>query len=432
MKKRILLLALLALIGTGILLTGCESTPVTGWVTTDEGTFYKDENGSCLSGWQEIDGALYYFGEDCAMATGWLKLEDGSYYLDENGHITSGWTTIGGKELCFGEDGKLITGWVEKDDVHLYLRSDGTVATGWVEDGGLTYYMDDKGIPVTGWMEVGPYRYYFQENGCMLTGWAQFAGNKYYFSPNGVMQTGVTEVDGKYYIFNENGAMLTGWAEVGEYRYYLREDGTAATGPVEIDGTTWYFTPKGVQIYLVNPWHYLPDGYATELSYIDDRQQIAARCYDALMKMLSDCAAAGHKTAIASGYRTMADQQYLFNRKMNYYLDLDYSWEAARKEAATVIAIPGTSEHQLGLAVDIMDVNYPYLDDNQADTEAQKWLMEHCYDYGFILRYPIGTTEITGIIYEPWHYRYVGLEVAKDIQAQNVTLEEYLNAVVTE
>ena len=432
MKKKLILFTLLALVFTGIFLTGCESTPVTGWVTTDEGTFYKDENGSCLSGWQNIDGALYYFGEDFAMVTGWLELKDGRYYLDENGHITTGWATVGGKTRRFGDDGRLLTGWQEVDGVRCYLDSDGTYADRWVEDGGLTYYMGDKGIPVTGWMDLGPHRYYFQENGCMLTGWAQFGGNKYYFSPNGVMQTGVTEVDGKFYVFDETGVMLTGWAEVGEYCYYLQEDGAAATGPTEIGDATYYFSPKGIHVYLVNPWNYLPTGYEVELSYIDHKQQIATSCYDALMKMLSDCAAAGHKTSVVSGYRAMWEQEFLFYRKINYYLDLDYSWEAARKEAATVIAVPGTSEHQLGLAVDIVDVSYPYLDDYQADTAAQKWLMEHCYDYGFILRYPTGTTEITGIIYEPWHYRYVGVEVAKDIQAQNVTLEEYLNAVVTE
>lgn len=432
MKKRVCYIALVLLFCLGLSLTACDSTPATGWFTTDEGTFYKDPEGNYLSGWQEIDGKRYYFDESGAMVTGWLQLEDGRYYLDEEGHPVTGLVTLDGKDLCFGEDGKLVTGWAEKDGVRYYLGSDGTPASGWVEEGGLTYYLNESGIPVTGWMKLGAHSYYFQENGCMLTGWAQFSGSKYYFASNGPMQTGVTEIGGKYYIFDDRGAMQTGWITVGEDRYYLQEDGSAATGPTDIDGTTYYFGPQGIHVYLVNPWHYLPEGYATELSYIDQRQQIAAGCYEALNKMLADCAASGHHAAVVSGYRTMADQQYLFKRKVNYYLDLDYTWEAAHKEAATIVAIPGTSEHQLGLAVDIVDTSYPYLDDLQANTAAQKWLMEHCYDYGFILRYPTGTTEITGIIYEPWHYRYVGIKVAKDIQTKNVTLEEYLNAVVTE
>ena len=90
------------------------------------------------------------------------------------------------------------------------------------------------------------------------------------------------------------------------------------------------------------------------------------------------------------------------------------------------MAIPGTSEHQLGLAVDIVDKHSQVLDNSQADTPAQQWLMEHSWEYGFILRYPEGKSEITGIIYEPWHYRYVGKEAAAEIHELGLCLEEYL------
>jgi D-alanyl-D-alanine carboxypeptidase len=104
------------------------------------------------------------------------------------------------------------------------------------------------------------------------------------------------------------------------------------------------------------------------------------------------------------------------------------SHEKALTEAAKEVAIPGTSEHQLGLAIDLVDADFPYLDDRQANTATQKWLMEHCHEYGFILRYPTGTTQITGIIFEPWHYRYVGQEIAQEIMNLGITLEEYLGA----
>ena len=100
--------------------------------------------------------------------------------------------------------------------------------------------------------------------------------------------------------------------------------------------------------------------------------------------------------------------------------------EDAPEEAATTVALPGTSEHQLGLAVDLMDESYPYLNEAQEWTETQRWLMDNCWRYGFILRYPNGTSDITGIIYEPWHYRYVGEEYAKIIHEMDLTLEEYL------
>lgn len=103
-----------------------------------------------------------------------------------------------------------------------------------------------------------------------------------------------------------------------------------------------------------------------------------------------------------------------------------YSAEEAKIEAAKSVAVPGTSEHQLGLAVDIVDVNNQNLDSSQEHTPVQKWLMENSWKYGFILRYPKGKSEITGIIYEPWHYRYVGKEAAADIVERGITLEEYL------
>ena len=93
--------------------------------------------------------------------------------------------------------------------------------------------------------------------------------------------------------------------------------------------------------------------------------------------------------------------------------------------AAQSVAVPGTSEHQLGLAVDIIDEYYTNLDRGQEDTDTQQWLMENCWRYGFILRYPNGTTDKTGIIYEPWHYRYVG-EFAEQIHNSGLVFEDYI------
>ena len=91
------------------------------------------------------------------------------------------------------------------------------------------------------------------------------------------------------------------------------------------------------------------------------------------------------------------------------------------------MAVPGTSEHATGLAVDIISGQYTGLDDKQGDTAEQEWLMAHCQEYGFILRYPEEKEHITGVIYEPWHYRYVGKQAAEEIHDQNVCLEEYLD-----
>lgn len=177
---------------------------------------------------------------------------------------------------------------------------------------------------------------------------------------------------------------------------------------------------------LVNPWNYIDPDYVPELLLTENEQYIDARIYDALMTMVYDCRDAGNDPFICSGYRTQEYQQMLFDNKIERVVYSGYSWEEAPAIAAMSVAVPGTSEHQLGLAVDLIDYYYPNLDYTQEDTATQKWLMENSWKYGFILRYPNGTSDITGIIYEPWHYRYVGKLAAAEIYHRGITFEEYL------
>ena len=179
-------------------------------------------------------------------------------------------------------------------------------------------------------------------------------------------------------------------------------------------------------LLLVNPWNALPEDYEITLKQLNQSHSVDERCYDDLRAMLTACQEAGHTPVVCSSYRTQDGQMYLFTNRVNRYLSQGYSADAAVAETAAVIAIPGTSEHQLGLAVDIVDIDYQLLDRNQEDTAVQKWLMEHCWEYGFILRYPSDKSDLTGIIYEPWHYRYVGVDAALEIRDLGVCLEEYL------
>ena len=142
--------------------------------------------------------------------------------------------------------------------------------------------------------------------------------------------------------------------------------------------------------------------------------------------MMDACRADGLSPVICSAYRTREKQERLYQAEVERWQDRGYSQDNAKAEAGKAVAIPGTSEHQLGLAVDIVDINNQHLDETQESTEVQKWLMEHSWEYGFILRYPNEKSEITGIIYEPWHYRYVGREDAEQIHTLGVCLEEYL------
>ncbi|MBE6921709.1 MAG: hypothetical protein E7465_00820 [Ruminococcaceae bacterium] len=322
--------------------------------------------------------------------------------------ILTGWQEIGGRRYCFD--------------------SQGNPRSGWITEEGQRYFLDENGMALTGWQDLDGKRYYFGDSCAMTVGWAQLDGGHYYFGIDGSMFRGLLNIEGKGYYFSDSGLRYSGWLELDGKTYYFGPEGEMAVGPVEIDGQTHHFSPHGVKILLVNPWNPLPKDYEVELVDITYRDRMAVESSEALIQMLADCEAAGHETMIVSAYRTQEDQEFLFNRKVNSYLSLNWSRERAETEAAKEVAVPGTSEHQLGLAVDIIDVDYGYLDDHQANMPAQKWLMEHCHEYGFILRYPVGSTEITGIIYEPWHYRYVGVEIAQEITNLGITLEEYLGA----
>ena len=179
---------------------------------------------------------------------------------------------------------------------------------------------------------------------------------------------------------------------------------------------------------IVNPWNALPEDYTPRLVDIGDDKLIDERCAGALDAMLTACKEASYSNAPVpiSAYRTQEYQQELYDNKIDRVIASGYSAEEAPAVAAQSVAVPGTSEHQLCLAIDIIDEFYTDLDSGQEWTSTQRWLMSNCYDYGFILRYPNGTTDITGIIYEPWHYRYVGRTVAKEIEELGVTYEEYL------
>lgn len=179
-------------------------------------------------------------------------------------------------------------------------------------------------------------------------------------------------------------------------------------------------------LVLVNPWNEMEEGYVPELVEVEEGQEVDARIADATKEMLAAAKAEGLSPFICSAYRSVDRQEQLFNNGMKKRISNGKGYYDAYAETSTVIAVPGTSEHALGLAVDIVAVSNQNLDESQEETAEAKWLMENCYKYGFILRYPNGTTDITGIIYEPWHYRYVGVEVATEITELGITLEEYL------
>ena len=182
-------------------------------------------------------------------------------------------------------------------------------------------------------------------------------------------------------------------------------------------------------LMLVNRWNSIPENYNIPLLDIGGGNMVDERCNSDLQNMLSACYDEGLEPLICSSYRSVETQNKLFQEEVDEYLSGGYSKDEAEKMASQVVAYPGTSEHHLGLALDIVDVRNQVLNEEQENTDVQKWLMENSWKYGFILRYPNDKSEITGIIYEPWHYRYVGIEAATEIHNRNICPEEYLKGI---
>lgn len=216
------------------------------------------------------------------------------------------------------------------------------------------------------------------------------------------------------------------------------EGATEANGTKEVDGRGGG-TPGTVtsaagkskkteqwNLILVNPWNEVPEDYEVKLTRLKNGQAVDSRCYPMLQQMMDDCRADGLNPYICASYRTMKKQKALFADKVRRVLLEGCPKDEAEDEAAKTVARPGTSEHQLGLALDIVDADDPQLETWQEDTPVQQWLMKNSWKYGFVLRYPPEKSSITGIIYEPWHYRYVGRQAAEEMYARGLCLEEYL------
>ena len=345
-----------------------------GWTTTRR------------TGWMEENGQHYYYNDKGTPVTGWLIRDDGSYYLTENGRVT-GWQEIDGRRHYFDSDGLMVLGWAEID--------------------GSTYYFGQEGTPLTGLVSIGEKSYGFNAEGVRLTGWQAFDGVTYHLAADGTLSDGWVEDDG--------------------HTYYM-EAGVPVTGILVLNDVKYFFDSRGWNILMVNPWNSAPKHYDLELVSIGGEHSMDAEAAAAFEVMNQDMIAIDKGPKVNSTYRSAERQKELFDQRVNAYINE----EGLSKEQATAIvsrsvAIPGTSEHQLGLAVDISDATYVRLDASQMETPTQLWMIDNSWRYGFILRYPNGKSSITGIEYEPWHYRYVGVELSTELYELGLTMEEYLD-----
>ena len=390
--------------------------PVSGWLELEDGRYYFQKGGIPVLQWQTIDGITYYFGDDGIMHTGWLEKDGKLHYFGGNGTMVVGWLWLEDGRYYL-KDGALLTGWQEINGGTYYFSPEGIATLGWAEIDEKKYYFDD-GIMATGPVELEGNVYHFNEDGTMHTGWLEAEDGNRFFREDGTMVYDWQEIDGRWYYFDEEGKLYNrGWLKFGEYRYYFLEDGSYAVGPTVIDGETHYFSPKGIEVVLVNGLNPVPDWYQLDPVNVVDYHDVDRLCYDALNRMLEDLTAAGIEYTFNSAYRTILEQTTILEyRTREHMAEFGMDFYEARDMAYETVAIPGTSEHHLGLAVDLLG------------DEAVAWLQKHCWDYGFILRYTEETESITGIIDEPWHFRYVGTEVSLDMKDSGLCLEEYLGA----
>lgn len=178
--------------------------------------------------------------------------------------------------------------------------------------------------------------------------------------------------------------------------------------------------PENRFLILVNGKNKIPDNYEPELTELSNGEMVDSEIYPDLQKMFDDMRAEGIYPVVGEGYRTSDEQRQLLEDKIRAFENEGCSRKKAERAAKKWVAVPGTGEHELGLAVDIN------ADKEKSDNQAvYDWLYENAYRYGFILRYPFGKSPITGIDYEPWHYRYVG-EYAEKIHNSGLCLEEWL------
>ena len=177
-------------------------------------------------------------------------------------------------------------------------------------------------------------------------------------------------------------------------------------------------------LILVNKWHPFEGDLEIELTELSNGECVDSRIYPQLQQMFDDMRSEGVYPVVASGYRTAQKQQEIYDNKYAEYIAQGYSEASAKTETERWVAVVGTSEHQLGLGIDInADGVHSY------GSQVYNWLSQNAYRYGFIYRYQEDKVNITGVANEPWHYRYVGVDVATEIYERNICLEEYLGEI---
>lgn len=413
----------------------------TGWIQLNNIWYYLDSEGKMVTGWQIINGFSYYFnpqngamvidkfidgkylGEDGRYLperipeSKWIKDSTGWWYRHQDGNYTTNdFEKIGSNTYYFNDNGYMVTGWQLLNNTWYYFDASGAMKTGWIKLNNIWYYLDSEGKMLTGWQKINNRWYYFNSSGLMQVGWKKIDNQWYYMTINGDMKTGWLNVNGKWYYLNSNGSMKTGWLQLKGYWYYLDGDGAMLTGWNNIGNVLYYFDSSGVMrkdsanptyvngIMIVNKKYPLSSNYNPGENSVAGAQ---------IRKLIRDMQNSGYSISSSySGFRSYTYQNSLYWGYVNSH---------GQSDADTFSARAGYSEHQTGLAFDLIHSNGSLVTTNPEVT----WIANNAHKYGFIVRYKSGKEHITGYQAEPWHLRYVGDEATKIYQS-GLTLEEYL------
>ncbi|WP_081668231.1 M15 family metallopeptidase [Butyrivibrio sp. MC2013] len=186
------------------------------------------------------------------------------------------------------------------------------------------------------------------------------------------------------------------------------------------------FDPADWKLILINKQHPIPQGYEFKVASVSGGGKVCDERIVAPLKEMFDSAASdGVELVVCSPYRSNARQEVLFDNKVESYMEQGYNYMDSYSLASQAVTLPGSSEHEIGIALDIISSNYSSLDEGFGDTAAGQWLADNSYKYGFVVRYLKGKELVTGIEYEPWHIRYVGIAAAQIMHSEGICLEEF-------
>ncbi len=234
---------------------------LTGLVNIDRNNYYFNSNGIMQTGFVKIDGGIHYFDADGKMHTGWLELDGNKYYFGyPTGIMYTGLVNINGNTYYFNSIGIMQTGFIDVYGNTFYFDQSGVMKTGWIDVDGNWYYSDQRGIMQTGWVYLSRW-YYFDENGIMQTGWVKTNGNWYFLDSDGARVTGLWYIYDDIFYFDADGVMQTGWHKIYDTWYYFNTDGRMATGWINLNGTWYFLDSDGAMLTgwqkISGTWYYM-------------------------------------------------------------------------------------------------------------------------------------------------------------------------------